>query len=140
MGPEWWNGTAIQMIMLTPEFSRFDLVWLAAYPGLLSLATHAGLFLEISYPVLIWIGKLRPLVLASMVLLHAANDLMLGLTEFGLTMAAVNLAFVGGEWLRGRFWTARPSSSTAVRLGAITEWQCDRSPSMARRGGQRVAP
>ena len=140
MGPEWWNGTAIQMIMLTPEFSRFDLVWLAAYPGLLSLATHAGLFLEISYPVLIWICKLRPLVLSSMVLLHAANDLMLGLTEFGLTMVAVNLSFVSGEWLRGRFWTARSSSTTADRNGAITEWQSDRSPSMARRGGQRVAP
>jgi hypothetical protein len=88
---------------------------------------------------LIWIRKLRPLVLASMVLLHAANDLMLGLTEFGLTMVAVNLSFVSGEWLRGRFWTARPSSTTAVRLGAITEWRGDHSPSMARRGGQRVA-
>lgn len=100
MGPEWWDGTAMQMIILTPEFRRFDLTWAFAYPGLLSLATHGGLLLELSYPVLIWIPKLRPVLLASVVLLHAGIDLTLGLTEFGLAMIAANLAFVSGPWLR----------------------------------------
>ena len=139
MGTEWWNGTAIQMIMLTPEFRRFDLVWLAAYPGLLYFATHAGVFLEICYPVLIWVRKLRPLVIASVILLHVGNDLMLGLTEFGLTMVAANLSFVSGEWLRdlfstatrGRTWTAR-NEVTKARKGEL-------SPSIARRSGQQVS-
>jgi hypothetical protein len=139
MGTEWWNGTAIQMIMLTPEFRRFDLVWLAAYPGLLAIATHAGLFLEICYPVLIWIRKLRPLVIGAMVLLHAGNDLMLGLTEFGLTMVAVNLSFVSGERLRGLFERATPLSTWADRNGEIKQGQGERSRAIARRGGQRIA-
>jgi hypothetical protein len=128
MGTEWWNGTAIQMIMLTPEFRRFDLVRLAAYPWLLSIATHAGLFLEISYPVFIWVPKLRPLVIASMVLLHLGNDLMLGLTEFGLTMIAANLAFVSGLWIRQLSTDSRQtprSKSTAINLAGVTraEWR-----------------
>jgi Vitamin K-dependent gamma-carboxylase len=100
MAMEWWNGTAMEMIILTPEFRRFDLVWLAAYPLLLNLMTHCGLFVEIAYPVLIWNSKLRPLVVVSATLLHMGIDLILGLTEFGLTMIAANLVFVSGSWLR----------------------------------------
>jgi hypothetical protein len=100
MAVEWWNGTALEMIMLTPEFRRFDLVWLAAYPFLLNLATHFGLFLEISYPVFIWVPKLRPLLIVSTALLHLGIDLILGLTEFGATMIAAKLVFVSGSWLR----------------------------------------
>jgi hypothetical protein len=99
MGPEWWNGSAIEMIALTPEFRRFDLTWLFAYPALLSLATHLGLLVEISYPVLIWVPKLRPLMLAAVAAMHLSIDLMLGLTEFGLAMLAANLAFVPGSYL-----------------------------------------
>ncbi len=101
MGPEWWNGTAIEMIILTPEFRRFDLAWLAAYPALLSLATHSGVLLEISFPVLIWVRKLRPLLIVSVALMHLAIDLCMGLTEFGLAMVAATLAFTSGPWLRG---------------------------------------
>ena len=101
MGPEWWDGTAMQMIVLTPEFRRFDLTGLLAYPALLALATHGGLCLEISYPVLIWVRKLRPLLLVAVASMHLGIDLLLGLTEFGLAMLAANLAFVSGPWLRG---------------------------------------
>jgi Vitamin K-dependent gamma-carboxylase len=139
MGTEWWDGTAIQMIMLTPEFRRFDLVWLAAYPGLLSMATHAGLFLEICYPVLIWVRKLRPLVIVSVVLLHLGIDLMLGLTEFGLTMIVANLSFVSGEWLRILFSPATPSGTWTARNGVSKERRGELSPSIARRGGHRVS-
>jgi hypothetical protein len=100
MGPEWWNGTAMEMIVLTPEFRRFDYTWLFRYPTLLTLATHFGLLLEIVYPVLIWSRKLRPLLIASVVALHVGIDLILGLTEFGLAMIAANIAFISGPWLR----------------------------------------
>jgi hypothetical protein len=121
MGPEWWDGTAMEMIILTPEYRRFDLTSLAAFPLLLSTLTHAGLFLEISYPVLIWVRKLRPLILASVVLMHLGIDLVLGLTEFGLTMIAANLAFVSGPWIRRLTSGARSpgirSSSDLERSG-----------------------
>jgi hypothetical protein len=139
MGTEWWNGTAMQMLVLTPEFRRFDLVWLAAYPGLLSVATHAGLFLEICYPVLIWVRKLRPVVLVSVVLLHLGIDLLLGLTEFGLTMVTANLSFVSGEWLRAVCSPATPCGTLTARNGAFKDRRGELAPAIARRGGRKVS-
>ena len=99
-GDAWWNGLAIWGVVASAEFRRFDLTWMAAYPWLLNLLTHTGLFLELLYPVLIWVPVLRPLMLAGMLGLHIGINLTLGLTEFGLAMLAGNLAFVSGPWLR----------------------------------------
>jgi hypothetical protein len=94
MGAEWWNGTALEMILLTPEFRRLDPIWFLEHPSLLQLGTHAGIALEISYPVLIWVRPLRPLVLGAVLLMHLGIDQMLGLTEFSLAMLAANVAFL----------------------------------------------
>lgn len=100
-GVGWWSGMAIWGVLASAEFRQFDLTWLVAYPWLLNLMTHGSLALELSYPVLIWVRVLRPLVLAAVVLLHAGIALSApGLTEFGLAMLAGNLAFVSGPWLR----------------------------------------
>ena len=86
-----------------PEYRVRDFTWLAAYPYLLNLLTHATVALEILYPVLIWVPVFRPLFLAGMIGLHLGIDQTLGLTEFSLSMIAGNLAFVPARWLRGRF-------------------------------------
>jgi predicted DCC family thiol-disulfide oxidoreductase YuxK len=96
----WWNGTAIWGTLGSGEFRLFDLTWLAAYPLLLNAMTHAALFLETSYPILIWIKPARPLVLAGVAAMHLGIGLTLGLFEFSLAMLAANLAFVSGPWLR----------------------------------------
>lgn len=98
---EWWDGSAMAMVWLTPEFRRFNLLWLATNPYAAGLATRAGLFLELSYPALIWVRPLRPLILALVIGLHIGIDLSLGLSEFVVAMLAANLAFVSGSWLRG---------------------------------------
>ncbi len=82
------------------EFRLFDLTWLAAYPTLIQLFTHAGLALELGYPVLVWIRPIRPLMMTLIVLMHVGIGLTLGLTEFSLAMIAGNLAFCDGRWLR----------------------------------------
>jgi hypothetical protein len=107
-GASWWNGTAVAMVIMTPEFRLFDLSWLLGYPLLMNFMTHCGLLLELLYPVLIWVRPLRPLMIASAILLHLGIDLTLGLFEFGLVMTAANLAFIPGERLRG-LWE-RPST------------------------------
>jgi predicted DCC family thiol-disulfide oxidoreductase YuxK len=99
-GTSWWTGDAIWGTLVEPEFRVFDLTWLAVYPSLIQFSTHAALALELSYPVLIWIRPLRPLVLTAVVLMHAGIGLTLGLGEFSLAMIAGNLAFVSGPWLR----------------------------------------
>jgi hypothetical protein len=94
MAPEWWNGSALGLILLTPEFRRLDPTWFLAHPSLLQVLTHAAVAFEICYPVLIWVRPLRPLLLAAVILMHVGIDQMLGLTEFGLSMMAANLAFL----------------------------------------------
>jgi len=84
------------------EFVTRDFTWLADWPILLNFLTHASLALELLYPILIWIGPLRPLVLAGVVMLHLGiAGVSPGLTEFGLAMILANVAFVAGSWLRG---------------------------------------
>jgi len=99
-GPAWWNGTAIWGTLAASEFRVFDLTWLASYPRLLNLLTHASLALELGYPILIWRHRFRPLLIGAMVFLHVGVELTLGLGEFGIVMLAGNLAFVSGSWLR----------------------------------------
>jgi len=100
MDPGWWSGVAIWGTLASGEFRLFDLTWLAAYPMLLNAMTHAALFVETTYPALIWIRPARPLVLAGVAAMHVGIGLTLGLFEFSLAMLAGNLAFVSGPRLR----------------------------------------
>jgi len=101
-GPSWWNGMALWGTMTAGEFVTRDFTWLADWPILLNFLTHASLALELLYPILIWIGPLRPLVLAGVVMLHLGiAGVSPGLTEFGLAMILANVAFVAGSWLLG---------------------------------------
>lgn len=100
-GSSWWNGEAALAILVLPEYRVRDLTWLAAYPWVINLMTHATVAIEVLYPVLIWGRLTRPLMILAAVLLHVGIDQTMGLTEFSLAMIAGNLAFVSGPWLRG---------------------------------------
>jgi hypothetical protein len=101
-GPSWWDGTALWRTMATGEFVAWNLTPLGAWTWTINFLTHASLALELLYPILIWVGILRPLVLAGMVVLHVGIAVINpGLTEFALIMIAANLVFFSGAWLRG---------------------------------------
>jgi hypothetical protein len=112
-GGVWWDGGAVLMILLEPEYRVGNYLWLAAYPRFLNFLTHATVALEVLYPVLVWVRVLRPLMLIGMVSFHVGIDLTMGLREFSLAMIAGNLAFVSGSWLRGE-------SRKSERAGALT--------------------
>ena len=115
-GQAWWTGMAIWGTLAAGEFSLLDFTWLAAWPYVLNLMTHAALALELGYGVLIWVRVLRPLVIAAAVALHVGIALDApGLTEFGLAMIAANLAFVSGPWLRSLV-AGRDADQPAVRV------------------------
>ncbi len=100
-GTPWWDGSALGLLLGNSEFRPHDLSSLADYPWLIQLGTHATVFLEILYPVLVWFRGWRPWILAAAAAMHAAIALSMGLYEFSLVMLAGNLAFVPASWLRG---------------------------------------
>ena len=100
-GAAWWNGTAIWGTIAAREFQYFDMTWLAEYPLLINALTHMSLVIEIGYAVLIWSPRVRPLLLAAVIALHAGIGIAIGLNEFGMAMIAGNLAFFSAKWLRG---------------------------------------
>jgi len=115
-GPSWWTGMALWGTMTAGEFAWLDFTRLAAWPMVLNVLTHGSLALEIAYPILVWFGATRPLMIAGAVLLHLGIALVSpGLAEFGLAMIAANLAFVSGRWLRG-LATGREDEQPAVRV------------------------
>ena len=69
-GPAWWSGMAIWGTLASAEFSLLDFTWMAAWPYVLNVLTHAALAVELTYGVLIWVRVLRPLVIAAAVALH----------------------------------------------------------------------
>lgn len=100
-GPSWWNGMALWGTMTAGEFVVLDFTPMARWPMLINFLTHASLAIELLYPALIWVPIARPLMLVSIIGLHAGIGLMSpGLAEFSAMMIAANLAFVPGGWLR----------------------------------------
>ncbi len=92
--PAWWGGAAVGQTIANAEFSPFNLSWLLAYPLAINLLTYGTLFIEILYPALIWVRILRPLLVVLAIGMHAGIALTMGLYEFGICMAAANMAFL----------------------------------------------
>jgi hypothetical protein len=107
-GGSWWNGTALWGTMANPEFAPLNIAlyedllrWLSQHRFLWELVTTGGvvftLVLEIGLPFMIWVPKLRWVMIIAAVVLHTGIALTMGLTTFGLFMLCMILAFVPAE-------------------------------------------
>lgn len=96
-GETWWDGTAVWLALANYEYQSLDMTWLVRFPFLIALASHATLFWETFYCVLIWPRLTRPIFLAMAVLVHGGIALCLGMVTFGLVMIIANFAFVPPE-------------------------------------------
>jgi hypothetical protein len=99
-GEAWWNGWAMWQAFANLEYQSMDMTWLAWHPKLVNLATHATILWEVSYCTLIWIPRLRPLILAFAVATHFGIGACLGMWTFGLIMLVGNMAFLPNKAFR----------------------------------------
>ncbi len=99
-GPAWWNGTAIWGAVANYEYQSVDLTWMADWPIIVNLLSHATVFWEISYCVLIWNRLTRPIVLCLAIPIHLGIAFCLGMVTFGTIMLVANLAFVSPKLVR----------------------------------------
>lgn len=99
-GPAWWNGTAIWGAIANLEYQSIDMTWLADWPIVVNLLSHATVVWEISYCVLIWNRLTRPIVLFLAIPIHLGIACCLGMMTFGTIMLVANVAFVSPQLLR----------------------------------------
>ncbi len=69
-GEAWWDGQAMWGAFANLEYQSADMTWLARHPRLIDLATHICVLWEMTFCVLVWKPRWRPLVLAGAVALH----------------------------------------------------------------------
>jgi hypothetical protein len=111
LGGRWWNGTAIWYCLANYSFAPMTvgayyetLVFLCKHRWLWEIAMTSSvvftLFVEIGFPFLVWIPRLRWLMVAGAVLLHTGIGLGMGLVTFSLFMLVLVLSFIPGEAVR----------------------------------------
>jgi Vitamin K-dependent gamma-carboxylase len=96
-GAPWWNGEAMWLAFGNLEYQSADMTWLAWHPWMVHFLTHFAACWETSFCVLIWVPLLRPLVLASSIVMHMGIGACLGLWTFSLIMLVGCASFLPPE-------------------------------------------
>ncbi len=97
-GTEWWDGNAIWRVLHLPEFSHASFYWMAQVPWFPRLMGWGTLLIETFYVVGVWFPVIGPLWTLGIISMHIGIAGLMGLVNFGITLALVNAAlfFIGG--------------------------------------------
>jgi hypothetical protein len=93
-GNAWWTGQAVWFLLAQTHSRPLDLTFLRDYPLFVNFWTHAIVYYELTFPVLVWNRLARPIVLTVGIVLWTSIILATGLLHFGLTMIVATLAFI----------------------------------------------
>lgn len=99
-GESWWSGQAIWRAVSNLEYQSTDLTWLAWYPWLVNLLTHATIIWEMTFWALVWRPICRPVVLLIGVFIHLGIGAFMGMWTFGLAVIFLYVAFVPAATLK----------------------------------------
>jgi hypothetical protein len=95
LGAGWWDGSNLWRSLIRPPFNLLSPELLIHFKYILPLLGISICLLELSYPVFIWLRSTRRIWLASILAMHAAIGLTMGLYLFALVMIVMNLAAFG---------------------------------------------
>jgi hypothetical protein len=116
-GEGWWDGVAIWSLLAQTQSRPLDLTFLQRSGQVgeffVNFWTHAVVYYELAFPVLIWNRHARPLLLGLGVVIWLSLILASGLLLFGLTMLAATAAFIPAERYRALF--ARSAGDPVIK-------------------------
>ncbi|HWN42833.1 MAG TPA: HTTM domain-containing protein [Thermoanaerobaculia bacterium] len=98
-GVEWWNGEAVWLSVMQPQFARMDFTWLASTPWVPMAAGWSVMLVELGYAFFMWPRRTRGVWLGATVALHLGIGLFLGLWFFAAVMILFNVCAFGYPWL-----------------------------------------
>ncbi|HEX6739496.1 MAG TPA: HTTM domain-containing protein [Vicinamibacteria bacterium] len=107
-GAEWWNGEAIWLSVMQPQFRQLPLAWLSEVPWVPMAAGWAVMVVELGYAFFIWRPETRGAWLGATLALHLGIGLFLGLWFFAAVMVVFNLAALAAAWRYAEEGTAAP--------------------------------
>jgi riboflavin transporter FmnP len=105
LGAGWWNGASIWRALTRPPFNIIPVELLVSWKILFPFLGVAVCVIETSYPIFIWWKKTRLVWLVSVLAMHIAIGLSMGLYLFSLIMVVLNVAAFGpGTWIMAPQW------------------------------------
>jgi hypothetical protein len=103
-GEGWWDGVAIWSLLAQTQSRPLDLSFFQRGGQVgeyfVNFWTHAVVYYELAFPILVWNRYARPLVLGISIVIWISLVLASGLLLFGLTMVVATAAFVPAETYR----------------------------------------
>lgn len=114
-GETWWDGSAFWFAVANLEYQSLDMTWMVHWPILISIVTHATVFWETFYCVLIWHRISRPFCLFAAIIVHGGIAMSMGMITFGLAMLIGNLSFVPAQFVKSSIssFRSRPTAGRA---------------------------
>jgi len=102
LGSGWWDGTNIWRALTRPPFNIVPPEILVRWKYFLPAVGISICLLETGYPVFIWLKKTRTIWLVSILAMHVAIGLTMGMYLFALIMIVLNLAAFGPDFAIGQ--------------------------------------
>jgi hypothetical protein len=119
LGSGWWDGSNLWRALIRPPFNVISPEILVRWKYLFPVAGILIFLLEIGYPFLIWPKRTRFVWLMSVLIMHAAIGLTMGMYLFALIMIVLNVAaFAPGSW------PLAESGKAILRIKQRLGWPC----------------
>jgi hypothetical protein len=101
-GVQWWTGEALWRAFMQPQFSVFDMSWLAFAPWLAQIGSWMVMLIEVGYPFFIWPAKTRPIWVIAISAIHLGVGIIMGLWMFSIMMIVMTFSAFGFRLILNR--------------------------------------
>jgi len=106
--PGWSTGDGLWYMLSDSQHRLVDLTSVISSNYALNALSHAWLYFELAFPVLVWNRTLRPLMLAISTFIWVATALVSGLVGYCFLMLVANIAFVSSDQIKRLARSANP--------------------------------
>src|SRR5262245_57024525 len=121
-GDAWWEGTAVWILLAQTQSRPLDLTairrWGQIGEYVVNFWTHAIVYFELAFGILIWTRIGRPILLWLSILIWLSVILATGQLLFGLTMLAANVAFLPAGVFEPMVRRAEPAGAMPASIAA----------------------
>jgi hypothetical protein len=93
-GPAWRDGTAVGMVLQLGEFQRFPIPDVLLTPAASRVMSYGTLALELGFPFLVWVPRLRVPTLLAGLAFHAGLDWVMNVQLFQWLITSFYLLFL----------------------------------------------